>query len=61
MGAYVSAVLSLRGDPGGNMSTAAAIDLVRKTPPEQRSSFAKEIWRIRRSRHGATGREEIPF
>ena len=47
---WFTAVLALHGDSGG-MSLDDAISLVRATPPEQRSQFAREIWRRRRS-HG---------
>jgi hypothetical protein len=50
VGAWVNAVLSVKGDPGGNMSVADAVDMIRATSPEQRSEFAKEIWNVRRKR-----------
>jgi hypothetical protein len=60
LGAYVNAVLSLRGDPGGNMPIADAVTLVQATPAPERSKFARQIWAIRKRRHGASGRE-VPF
>lgn len=49
LGQWVQAVLALHGESSG-MSTADAVALVHDTPPEQRSRFAREIWRIRRER-----------
>jgi len=60
LGTWINAVLSLRGQPGGDMNVADAVAIVQATPPTQRSKFAKEIWRIRKSRHGASGRA-VPF
>jgi len=59
--AWMNAVMSMKGDPGGNMSVADAISMIHATPPDARSSFAREIWNIRRQGHGAKGREEVPF
>ncbi|MGH9676566.1 MAG: hypothetical protein ACRD36_05640 [Candidatus Acidiferrum sp.] len=50
---WVTAVLALHGESNA-MDTTDAVALVHATPPEQRSRFAREIWRIRRE-HG-TGR-----
>jgi hypothetical protein len=32
------------------MSVAAAVQMIHATPPEDRSHFAREIWRLRRER-----------
>jgi hypothetical protein len=48
----------MKGDPGGNMPVAEAVQLIRATPPEQRSQFAREIWAKRRQR--GTDRS-VPF
>jgi len=61
LGAWMNAVMSIKGDPGGNMPVRDAVALIHATPPEQRSAFAREIWNIRKRRHGASGREEVPF
>ena len=53
---WVTAVTSLRG--GGPMELQGAIDLIRDTPPARRSSFASEIWRLRRQ-HGTD--KGVPF
>ena len=50
LGAWVNAVLSVKGDPGGNMPVSEAVALIRATPPDQRSRFAKHIWALRRQR-----------
>ncbi len=59
LGAWVNAVLSIKGDSGGNMPVAEAVDVIRATPPSKRSSFAREIWAIRRRR--GTDRSAVPF
>ena len=59
LGAWVNAVMSIRGDPGGNMPVAEAVDVIRATPPSKRSGFAREIWAIRRRR--GTDRSTVPF
>ncbi len=62
LGAWINAVQSMRGAPGGEMEVTDAVALVRATPPEKRSEFARQIWRIRRDRHGGTGRtDSVPF
>jgi hypothetical protein len=61
LGAWVSAVLSMKGESDA-MPVAAAVDLIRTTPPEQRSQYAREIWVRRRKHHGRTGRSDsVPF
>jgi len=57
----MNAVLSMKGDPGGDMPVADAVAMIHATPPARRSDFARDIWNIRKRRHGASGREEIPF
>jgi len=59
LGAWVNAVLSLKGDSGGNMPVKEAIAMVRATPPNQRSRFAREIWDLRRKR--GTDHTAVPF
>lgn len=59
LGAWINAVLSLKGDPGGNMPVNEAVAMVRGTPPEDRSRFAREIWNRRRRR--GTDRTTVPF
>lgn len=53
---WVTAVLSIKGQ--GPMPVQQAVELIRATPPEDRSAFAYEIWRIRRQR--GTDRR-VPF
>lgn len=57
VGQWLTAVMSLKG--GGPMPLDAAIEMVRKTPHEARSRFAREIWATRRAR--GTDRQEVPF
>ncbi|HEV2379541.1 MAG TPA: hypothetical protein VG206_07060, partial [Terriglobia bacterium] len=47
---WLTAVRSMRGEIT-DMDTAAAVEMIRATPPERRSEFAQQIWEIRR-RHG---------
>lgn len=53
---WVTAVLSLKGE--GPMEPAAAAEVVRATPPQKRSEFAREIWE-RRRQHGTD--KLVPF
>jgi hypothetical protein len=50
LGAWMNAVLSVKGDPGGNMPVPDAVAMIHATSPEDRSDFAKEIWNRRRRR-----------
>ena len=46
---WVTAVTSMKGESDA-MDPAAAIEIIHATPPDVRSRFAKQIWRIRRQR-----------
>lgn len=50
MGQWFNAVMSMKGDSRGSMRVADAVALIRATPASRRSSFAKEIWDLRRER-----------
>jgi len=50
-------VMGMKGD-SGSMEVADAVAMIRATPPEMRSRFAKEIWAVRR-RHGTD--RAVPF
>ena len=41
------------------MTLPEAIAIVRATPADKRSEYAKEIWRIRRQRYGPEGRGAV--
>jgi len=44
-----------------DMAVQDAVAMIHATPPEKRSRFAKEIWRLRRA-HGTDKRAgEVPF
>lgn len=62
LGQWVMAVMSMRGESDA-MSVADAVDMIRATPPEDRSRFAGQIWSRRRKRgtdkRGSSG--DIPF
>ena len=57
LGAWMNAVMSMKGD-GGTMAVEDAVALIRATSPEDRSRFAREIWARRRKR--GTDRS-VPF
>ncbi len=59
LGAYLSAIQVMKGETPGNV--AAAVRTVQATSAGRRTSFAKQIWRTRRERYGATGRSNSPF
>ena len=44
-----NAVMSMKGDPGGNMAVGEAVAMIHATPPDARSDFAKQIWSVRES------------
>ena len=46
---WLTAVRSMKGE-SSEMSTAAAVAMIRATPAERRSEFGQEIWDIRRKR-----------
>jgi ketopantoate reductase len=46
---WVIAVLAMKGESDA-MEPAAAVEIIRATPPERRSKFAQQIWRLRRTR-----------
>jgi hypothetical protein len=50
LGQWMNAVMSMKGDPGGNMEVGEAVAMIHATPAERRSSFAKQIWNVRRKR-----------
>jgi hypothetical protein len=49
LGAWMNAVMSMKGD-GGTMPVSEAVAMIRATPPDERSRFAREIWNRRRLR-----------
>ena len=55
LGQWLTAVMSVKGE-GDAMPVAAAVEMIRATPPNRRSEFAREIWERRKARHGPTGR-----
>lgn len=61
LGQWLTAVMSMKGESDA-MPVAAAVDMIRATPPATRSRFAQEIWDKRREHHGRTGRSDaVPF
>lgn len=61
LGQWLTAVFSMKGESDA-MSVADAVAMIRATPPERRSSFAKQIWSQRRRKYGSTGRgDSTPF
>jgi hypothetical protein len=58
---WVLAVTSMKGESDA-MTVPAALEMVRSTPPEDRSRYAREIWRRRREHYGPSGwYGELPF
>lgn len=55
LGQWMAAVMSMKGE-SDQMTVRQAVDMIHKTPPEDRSYYAREIWRLRRSRGDA-----VPF
>jgi hypothetical protein len=44
------------------MNVPVAVAMIHPTPPNARSSFAREIWQRRRERLGPSGRSDaVPF
>lgn len=61
LGQWLTAVMSMKGESDA-MPVAAAVEMIRATPPARRSQFAQEIWDKRREHHGRTGRSDaVPF
>lgn len=58
LGQWLTAVFAMKGD-SDTMSVADAVAMIRATPPEERSRFAREIWTIRKRR--GTDRSAVPF
>lgn len=54
---YEQYATALDATKGGNlfMSVAAAVDIIHATSPEDRSYYARQIWRIRKQRYGEGG------
>jgi len=50
---WLSAVMSMKGE-SDQMPVDAAVEMIHATPAEDRSLFAREIWRLRRE-HGTAG------
>ncbi len=55
LGQWLTAVMSMKGE-STTMPVATAVDMIRATDPEQRSQFARQIWRRRREHFGPAGR-----
>jgi hypothetical protein len=61
LGQWLNAVMSMKGESDA-MTVPAAVEMIGATPPENRSRYAREIWRQRREHYGPTGRHsEMPF
>lgn len=59
LGQWMNAVISMKGE-GGMIAVSDAVAMIRATPPEQRSRFAREIWN-RRRRRGTDRVAAVPF
>ena len=61
LGQWLTAVISMKGESTA-MPVAAAVEMIRATPPQRRSEFAREIWERRRAQHGSSGPSDgVPF
>ena len=61
LGQWLEAIAVIKGESTA-MPVDSAVGLIRSTSISQRSSFAKEIWRMRRARYGPSGRSDsVPF
>lgn len=61
LGQWVVAVSAMKGE-NDSMSVADAVAMIKATPPEDRSRFARDIWRRRKKRYGDSGKaSEVPF
>ena len=61
LGQWMNAVMSMKGDPGGNMAVGETVAMIHATSTDKRSEFARKIWSVRKRRHGTRGRDEIAF
>jgi hypothetical protein len=52
---YALAILSLKGQSDA-MTVEAAREMIHATPPEDRSYYARRLWRIRYEKYGPSGR-----
>ena len=59
VGQWLTAVMSMKGESDA-MSVPAAVEMIRATPPERRSEYARAIWQLRRERWGPSGRSDAP-
>jgi hypothetical protein len=61
LGQWLTAVTSMKGESTA-MPVAGAVEMIRATPPNRRSEFAREIWEKRRAQYGPSGRSDgVPF
>jgi hypothetical protein len=60
MGQWLAAVQSMKG-ASDQMPVSDAIAMIHATPPEKRSAFAREIWRLRRAHGTDRSAGEVPF
>jgi hypothetical protein len=57
---YIEAVMTTKGEGSGRFSLPQAVELLRNTPPDDRSIYASMIWDLRRAR-GTSRKSEVPF
>jgi hypothetical protein len=61
LGQWLTAVASMKGESTA-MPVRDAVAMIRATPPDKRSEFAREIWDRRRAQYGPSGRSDAgPF
>jgi hypothetical protein len=59
LGQWLTAITSMKGE-SDKMSVSDAVAMIHATPPEARSRFGREIWKLRRA-HGTDRSGEVPF
>lgn len=60
LGAWMNAVMSMKGESGGDMTIPDAVAMIKATSAAKRSDFAHQIWGMR-YRRGTARKPEVPF
>jgi hypothetical protein len=60
LGQWLTAVTSMKGE-SDRMPVSDAVAMIHATPPEARSQFGKEIWKLRRAHGTDRHTSDVPF
>jgi hypothetical protein len=60
LGQWMAAVMSMKGE-SDQMPVDAAVEIIHATPAEERSRFARDIWRLRREHSEGNNSDEVPI